>query len=975
MIPMNACQSRARGWRILIILAVFGVLTTAPAYAQIGGATNIGGAVTDDSGAALPGVTVTITNTANGRAQSVVTGSDGRYRAVQLQPGPYLVTAELQGFSTARRNVVLVVGSDAELNVTMGVAAVNENVTVTGEAPLVEVAKSQPSSVITAMQLESLPVLSRNFLVLAQLLPGAGPISLRNPSNLPRNGVTKFGAVPDERYAYTTQIDGGDVDDAIWGVPTINLSQDAIAEFKVFRNQFDAQYGKATTAVVTVATKAGTNQMSGTGYYFGRDKGLNAKNAFATQDPPFKQTRVGYSFGGPIVQNKTHFFTAYEGLFVDTANIVALPVSNPFAPLDNGTFAKSQRRRNFDARVDHRINDKHNMYLRYAYDFYGDYAPAKPLRVLDGGLLTLGSSEFSDFSRSYSTVAEENWIMSGTMLNTLRAHVLIHRLYAEPTFYGQSVSRPGYAWGQQQQSPQRFPRERLTVTDALLITKGRHDLNIGGEFTRGHYAFDAHHNEGGLWTFSTDTPFDRNNAATYPQQFTIRGSSNTIGLLRHPASQIAAYVSDTYRVQRRWTLNLGARWDFDSNLRDNGVIGKMLDDPQFKGIAQFVHRDRGNQTGAFQPRIGTTWDVRGNGTLVARGGFGVYITRDRQWFSVSSQHANFGVSQLITDRTKLGQCYPSIECALAGATGGTRTVQLIDDNYRFPYQRTASAGIGWQVTSTTSLDLDAVHSYMPNALGGADANLPATGAITATNPRPVSTLGRVIVQNLPNTRSWYDALEMQFRQRVRGANSLQVSYTLSRALIDGVGRETTLRSYQRASAVALDQTGKSYEYGYNPTDTRHNVSISTSFELPFGMQVSGIARIISNEPLAATTGLDLDGDTINLDRPVGLPPTVGRGDVQKQLDVINAYRATLNLPAFTMDRIRMRAPAKNIDIRLTKRVSLGQARRVELFAEAFNITNFVNVTGGSGNIRLDSFNVPTGALDARQIQWGARYSF
>ncbi len=960
---------------VLIGLALTAVVASVPAYAQIGGAANVAGTVTDDSGAALPGVAVTITNTANGRAQSVVTSADGRYRAVQLQPGPYEIAAELQGFATARRNVVLVVGADAELNITMGVAAVNENVTVTGEAPLVEVAKSQPSSVITATQLESLPVLSRNFLVLAQLLPGAGPISLRSPSNLPRNGVTKFGAVPDERYAYTTQIDGGDVDDAIWGVPTINLSQDAIAEFKVFRNQFDAQYGKATTAVVTVVTKAGTNQMSGTGYYFGRDKALNAKNAFATQDPPFKQTRVGYSFGGPIAQNRTHFFTAYEGLFVDTASIVALPASNPFASLENGTFAKNQRRRNFDARIDHRISDTHNLYVRSAYDFYADYAPVKPRRVLDGGLLTLGNNEFSDFSRSYSTVAEENWIMSGTKLNTLRAHVLIHRLYAEPVVYGQSVSRPGYTWGQQQQSPQRFPRERLTLTDALLITKGKHDLNIGGEFTKGHYAFDAHHNEGGLWTFSTDAPFDRNNPATYPQQFTIRGSSNTIGLLEHPASQIAAYLSDTYRVRQRWTLNLGVRWDFDTNLRDNGVINRMLDDPQFKGIENFLHRNRGDQFDAFQPRLGATWDIRGDGTLVARGGFGVYITRDRQWFSVGSQHANFGVSQLITDRTKQGQCYPSIECVLAGASGGTRTVQLTDDNYQFPYQRTSTGGIGWQLTRTTSLDLDAVHSYMPNALGGADANLPASGAISATNPRPVSTLGRVTLQNLPNTRSWYDALEMQFRQRVRGANSLQVSYTLSRALMDGVGREATLRSYQRASLAALAQTGRSYEYGYNPTDTRHNLAISASFGLPFDIQMSGIARIISNEPLGVTTGLDLDGDTITVDRPLGLPATVGRGDVQKQLDVINAYRATLNLAPFAMDRIKMRAPAKNVDIRLTKRVNLGQARRVELFAEAFNITNLVNVIGGSGNIRLDSFNVPTGAQDARQIQWGARYSF
>jgi hypothetical protein len=194
-------------------------------------------------------------------------------------------------------------------------------------------------------------------------------------------------------------------------------------------------------------------------------------------------------------------------------------------------------------------------------------------------------------------------------------------------------------------------------------------------------------------------------------------------------------------------------------------------------------------------------------------------------------------------------------------------------------------------------------------------------------------------------------------------------------MIDGVGRESTLRSLQRASLSALDGAGRSYEYGYNPIDTRHNLAISASFELPFAIQASGIARFISGEPIAANTGLDLDGDTINVDRPLGLPVTVGRGDVQQQLDIINAYRATLSLPPFSLDQIRVKPPAKSIDLRLTKRLSAGQGRRIELFAEAFNLTNFVNVTGGASNIRLATFNVPTGAQDARQIQWGARYSF
>ena len=984
MVPILSGRFHLRGTFLAPALAFLAMLASAPADAQIGGSANVGGAVTDQSTAALPGVTVTVTNTATGRAQTLVTSNDGRYHAVALTPGPYLISAELQGFATTRKAIVLVVGAEAELDLTLGVATVAETVTIVGEAPLVESAKSQPSSVITGAQLLNLPVLSRDFLVLAQLLPGAAPIS-RASSTQPRQGTTKFGAVSDQRYAYTTQIDGGDVDDAIWGNPTINLGQDAIAEFKVYRNQFDAQYGKATTAVVSVVTKSGTNKMSGSGYYFGRDKALNARNAFAVGVPPFKQARLGYSLGGPIALNRTHFFTAFETLIQNTASIVGLPASNPFATMENGTYPKTLRRRNFDGRIDHHINDKHNMYVRYAYDFYVDHAPVKPLRSLDGGLLNLGSADYDDYSKSHSLVTEENWILSGNKVNTFRAHVLIHDLRAPATFIGQRVIRPSFTWGQHNLSPQDFPRKRVTLTEAFIVTKGKHDLNIGGEWAYSHNGFDSHQLENGQWTFITDAPFNRSDPNTYPFQFQIREP----GFYWHNGSQVGTYVSDTYRVRPRWTLNLGLRWDFDSNLRDNSITDQMLADPRFKGIENFVHsgKQRGLQWDAYQPRVGATWDIRGNGTLVARGGYGIYVTRNREWYSVgSTQQTNLGNSIIITDRTKQGLCYPSISCVLDGrsvseflaTTGtGTRSLALLDDNYKMPYQRTATVGVGWQIASGTGLDMDYVHSHMPNAYAGEDHNLPASGPISATNPRPVPTLGRVVMAGLPNTRSWYDALEMQVRQRVRGANSLQVSYTLSRALLDGCSGVciSGVRAFQRDSIAQLEATGRSLEYGYNPTDSRHNLAISASLALPVGLQLSGIARVISAPPLLANCGgCDIDGDTI-ADRAPGTALTVGRGDLNSQLAAINAFRASRNLAPLTLSQIKIPPPAKNIDVRLTKQLNVGGGRRMELFAEAFNITNFVNTTGQGQSVLLSTFNVPTGAQDARQVQWGARYSF
>src|SRR5436309_14207122 len=158
MVPTPAGQPRTRRSSIVLVLALIAALMSTRAYAQIGGSANIGGAITDDSGAALPGVTVTVTNRANGRSQALVTGGDGRYRAVALQPGPYQIEASLQGFGTVRREITLVVGADAALDLKLGVANVSETVTVVGETPLVDVGKSQPSSVITAEQLEGLPV-------------------------------------------------------------------------------------------------------------------------------------------------------------------------------------------------------------------------------------------------------------------------------------------------------------------------------------------------------------------------------------------------------------------------------------------------------------------------------------------------------------------------------------------------------------------------------------------------------------------------------------------------------------------------------------------------------------------------------------------------------------------------------------------------------------------------------------------------
>ena len=936
----------------LALCCVFALMTLVPAAASAQAGASLGGTVTDNSGGALPGVTVTIVNTANGATQILITGAEGTYRAVNLAPAPYQITAELPGFTTQKSATTLVVGANATLNFSLQVASLNETVTVVGESPLVEVSKATPSSVIVGEQLAALPVLDRNFLVLAQLLPGAAPLTGVNS----RFAVTKFGGVADQRNGYTTLIDGGTVDDSTWGSPVINMPQDAVQEFKVFRNQFDAQYGSALNAVVNVVTKSGSNDYNGTAYYFGRDDALNARNAKAATVPQFSQTRIGGTFGGPLSLNKTHFFGTYEYLNIDKAAIVSLPPSNPFSSQQNGNYPFTATESLVNGRLDHRVNDSQSSFLRYSFD----------RQLTPSGGPPNAASSIVDNSKSHIIVGEHNWVVSQNKVNTLRFTWLNHNLFTEPTNYDLQVSRPSYTFGQNGVAPQYFPRNTLGFFDTFYLITPNHEIKIGGELTFASSSFEAHFTEHGAFNFLTDAAFNPAVPGTWPNTFVQQEP----GFYNYKSKQIAMFIQDDWRISNRVHLNLGLRYDLDTNIRQNDLYAELLADPLYAGIEHFVSAERGNDYNNLQPRLGATYDIRGNGTLVARGGFGVYVTRNRPWLQQTAMDKTLGYAVRITDPQQL-RFYPDISAVLGGKTleeyeqaGGVRTLYLIADDYVMPYSLNTTLGLGWQLNQRTSLDVDYVHNVGKNQLGSTDANLPASGAITAANPRPVPRFGQVgVLTNF--SESWYDAFEVQLRTRVRGSDSLQVSYAYSRSNLDGVTFYSTFRGTERTPN----------EYGMNPTDTPHNLSVAASTTLPWDLKLSGVFRGISGGPLAVSAGRDLDGDlNTQNDRPVGLPITVGRGDVEGQLEIINAYRASIGQAAVDPGLLK---PDKilTLDMRLTKAFQLGGDKQIEAFLEAYNATNFVTLTGGSGNMSSATFLQRTGARDARQIQWGARYSF
>ena len=933
---------------------------TAAVFAQVGAA--LGGFVADDTGGVLPGVTVTITNTSNGRTQVLVTGPDGNFRAVGLSPAPYQVNVQLSGFRPETRVLTLTVGADAKVDFKLKVASLQESVTVSGEVPLVETARSEPTSVVLADQISALPVLDRNFLALAQTLPGSAPLTAGNTSF----ASTKFGGPADQRNGYTTLIDGGSVDDTDWGSPIVNVSQDAVQEFKVYRNQFDAQYGGALVAVVSVATKSGTNRFGGSGYYFGRDQKLDATNAFATTKLPFDQTRVGGSFGGPIVMNRTHFFGAVEKLNVNNTTLVSLPATNPFATIENGTFPTPTYEKMGDVRIDHQLSGQQNLFVRYAYDNQQLGGAKKPLHDIGGGLM-LGANSTDSAINAHSVVLQDNWVVSDHTVNSFRVHYFKNYLATLPNSDTIGVVRPSFTWGQSSISPQIFDRYDLAFNETLYINRAHHDFKVGLDVARDDFPFEAHFNEKGVFTFTTDLPFDVSNTKTYPTSFTMQSQ----GFYDYKSTQVAAYAQDEWQVRPQLHVNAGLRFDLDTNMRINQFYTDLLKDPFYAPLGRFRGKaDGGMYLGTLQPRLGLAYNVNGSGSLVLRGGWGRYVTRNRPWFDTRTMNQTTSSSVFITDPNAM-KFYPSIAGVLGGkslsefaSTASQNIGTLLSDTFKLPSSLNSTVGFGWQLNKVTSLDVDYVNSLGRDQIGLVDLNLPASGAISASNPRPVPQFAQVLSMENYVT-STYNALQMQLRTRVRGANSLQVSYTFSKQKIDGVDFFSTLRGTQRTPQEAGD----------HPLDTPHNLSVSASTMLPFEIQLSGIAKALSGPPFKVQAGPDLDGDAVATgDRPRGLPPTIGRADVSQQLALINTFRQSIGLQPIEASRLGL-FPYFTLDMRATKAFSFADHHRIEVFLEAFNLTNHVNLSGYNGNMNTNSFLIPSSARPARQMQWGLRYSF
>jgi hypothetical protein len=306
-------------------LVLFSLLVSAPARAQVAGAT-LSGTVTDPNGSGVPNATVSIKNTATGIVREVTTDAAGFYSAPNLTPGGYDVTISAPGFSTqVQKDITLTVGAQQALNPVLKVGQVSQRIEVSGEAAQVELTTSAVSSEINETTVRELPLNGRDWSSLAVLEPGVlGIRSQLGTTGTVNRGNRGFGnqlATDGHRPSENTyRVNGININDYSNGSPGSvegkQLGVDAIQEFTVVTTNYSGEYGRTSGAVINAVLKQGSNAFHGDAYWFLRDEGLDAKNFFDTSPTiaPFHRNQFGASGGGPIIKNKTFFFADYEGI-------------------------------------------------------------------------------------------------------------------------------------------------------------------------------------------------------------------------------------------------------------------------------------------------------------------------------------------------------------------------------------------------------------------------------------------------------------------------------------------------------------------------------------------------------------------------------------------------------------------------------------------------------------------------------------
>ena len=999
------------GKPLLVIGVVIAVLLTSAggAFAQNTG--TIDGRISDESAGVLPGVTITATSAATDLPRVTVTNAEGLYNLAGLIPGLYTVMAEMPGFSTTiQENVSLPVAGTISINLTLGLATVQETVTVAGASPLIEVTQSKVSNTIRTQEVVNLPLLSRRLVTLVALLPGAKEARPLHPIKR-QSGSVSIGGSGGRNIVPV--VDGGDNRDNLVGGHMMSFTMEGIEEFRVQTHQFSAADGRTGGAAITILTKSGTNQHSGSGFYFGRDRAMTARDIFAVRDnikeEPYRRQQYGGSIGGPIVSSRAFYFGALElikeqkSLSIPDSvfNEMSLLAMEPWNIIPRRTISQPYNDRMYTSKLNVQISDNHSLMARFAGQKHtafdgGNTQTNRP----DATTTNLEETEY------WSFVAQHNWVAGANVLNQFTLHrshmygvndntgnkgpgqdrsLFFHNNYPDvlrtPTF---SNSRfPSFNLGMPS-TGYDYTQEMWQFRDDLTVQLGSHALKVGGDFTKmPTFGGSCCLYWGQLRFFDDPSTILGNTNGLYPDGFATPGilqewsegadiRTNIYEL--QGTSQVKAYIQDDWRVGQKLTLNLGVRYDVDVNFYGLDIVEENLTFQVLQGIGSEYGRTPRTPRKDISPRVGFAYDIAGDGQKVVRGGYGLYFdgTGIQAHYNIFIQsnrpiafrstrtNTGIGVGELATLRLGIDPLPAKPTDTENLPPGASNGGYWFDPNIDDPRTHQVHLGYTQQLGPNTVISADfssrlGRHDFRRTAINPfIDGERRLAPAFDEAFGDP-QLLGPVQIQTSLNPNR-YNELSVQFERRLTAA-TFRATYVLSGGYTYG-GRILGSASLG-PEPVIWNQPFADNEWGPVRKDERHRVVVFGVFELPWDVQVSTIMKTATARPYMATAGRDLNADGVNNDR--WIDPATG------QEVAVNPFRGD---PLFLLD------------MRATKFFNMGSGQRLGVFAEFFNLFNTSNfgryyqTNGRSGAFRTpNGFHAGGQGTYPRTLQLGARFLF
>jgi hypothetical protein len=935
------------------LVAALGLVSAPALWAQTGTG-DIDGRVLDESKAAVPGATVTAKNAGTGLTRTTTSSANGTYHIGSLPAGRYDVTAELSGFSTqVHQGVNVQVDSAATLDFTMKVGGQQETITVTGEAPLVETTTSDVGDVITSAMVENIPLNGRKFQDLSLLVPGTRSANYYDPTKTEVGGISYGGATGRN---VIINVDGGDNNDGVVRGLLQQFTAEAIQEYKITTQRYTAEFGRSTGGVVNVITKSGTNETHGSVFGFGRNESLNSLTFFqerqGIEKPDFKQFQFGGSVGGPIKQDKAHYFLAYERNHRDDFTTVD---TGGVLPAEEGNFAQPFRNNLLTAKLNFALNDSNNLVLRYSLE------DQKREHDFIGGNV-LASAGASNTNKIHSAIAKNTSVMGNNKVNELL--VLFQRF--ENNILAEDNTRPAifaptFTFGANVNTPQQTIQRRIQVRDDFSFRKegwgGDHDFKVGAELIQSHYGGFFVPTLYGLFVFSESLPTLDAYLNGTADLFSGSAGNNEFD---DNWTYVAGYIQDDWKPTARLTLNLGLRYEVQVGPYKNIFDTVPLRELAARGFRTERKTDKNN----IGPRAGFAYDVNGDAKWVIRGGYGRYydeifsnITLYEVWsqvssptFFVSASPAPFTPNQYAANREAIRNSF--LDPSFAG-----QLLRLTAPDLKQPQSDQYNVGFSVQAGRALAFDVDFVHARGSNEIHRWRINTPQN-LNTRLSPAGVfdpAHAAYIVEGN--RGRSRYNAVYVTGKYRTSNV-SLISTYTWSRAknIANDFGSQPSV----------IDNTNDEADFGFAPNDIEHRFTTGAVFQLPGGFQFSTALQGNTGKPLNALAGL---GGLRNAVRAIN--PATGqpfeRNSFRIGPEKVTEEGGTGGLAFFSWD------------LRLSYIFKLGGAKSLEILGEVFNVTNHANF---DADFYQNVFGVPEFG-DAtqiirnsnRQAEFGVRFRF